>query len=75
MQTGQFEPPVRLGDTEITAWTHRVCLPGNEEAHIHAAGWRRVPIPGKTWRSGAQAFTWSKQPDAGHQLELWARTA
>ena len=65
----------RVGETQITAWTHRVCPEGAEEAHILASGWRRVPIPGKTWRSGAPAYTWTREPMAGHQLGLWAQAS
>ncbi len=60
------------GETQITAWTHRACALGAEEAHLHAAGWRRVPRPGKVWRSGAPAFTWIQARVAGPQLGLWA---
>jgi len=52
-----------MGHTSITAWTHRACPAGQEEAHMVAHGWRRVPIPGRVWRSGAPAFTWTNEPD------------
>jgi hypothetical protein len=61
-----------VGETQITAWTHRACLPGMEAAHMAAHGWRAVPIPGRTWRSGAPRLTWTREPGAGHQLDLWA---
>jgi len=56
---GQRVPGLtRTGSTEITAWTHRVCPMGEEQAWMEAHGWQRVRVPGKTWRSGADAHTW-----------------
>ena len=64
----------RVGETQITAWTHRVCPPGQEEAHMVAHGWSRVPVPGKRWRSGSQAFTWTRQPQV-EQVSLFGGLA
>jgi hypothetical protein len=61
----------RVGETEVTAWTHRACQPGGEEAHMRAAGWHPVPIPGRMWRSGAPRLTWTREPGAGVQLDMW----
>lgn len=49
-----------VGETVIQRWEHRVCPPG-EEAHWMAQnGWRRVIVPGKVWRSGSQAYTYTR---------------
>jgi len=49
---------IRVGSTIIQRWEHWACPRGGAARHMAAAGWRRVPIPGRTWRSGAQAYTW-----------------
>lgn len=50
-----------VGETILTEWTHRVCLLGEEQEHMESAGWKRVPIPGKFWRSGNQAHKFVKE--------------
>jgi hypothetical protein len=64
----------RVGTTEITAWTHRVCPVGSERAHMEAAGWRYVEVPGRTWRSGAPMMTWERAT-ADVQVPLFERGA
>jgi hypothetical protein len=49
------------GTTTLTRWVHRVCPKGQEQEWMAAHGWRREPVPGKHWRSGAQAMTWTRQ--------------
>lgn len=67
----RVEGLTRKGFTEITAWTHRACPFGTEAEWIAAHGWRRVAVPGKVWRSGAPAFTWTKGPDTSSQVSLF----
>lgn len=50
----------KSGKSDKTRWVHRACPMGQELEHMHKHGWRHVPIPGKTWASGNQAFTWVK---------------
>lgn len=53
----------RVGETRLRLWTDRVCPIGEEGAWMAAHGWRRVPVPGKTWRSGAPAHRWERVDD------------
>lgn len=57
----RVEGLTRTGTTEITAWTHRACPMGEEQAHMERHGWFRVRVPGKTWRSGADAYRWRRE--------------
>ena len=41
---------------EITKWVNRVCPSGGEQIHMIVNGWIRIPIPGKKWASGNQAY-------------------
>lgn len=45
------------GETVIRRWEHWIC--DDVVAHF-ASHWRRVAIPGKVWRSGAQAYTYER---------------
>lgn len=49
-----------IGSSFIQRWEHWACSAGAAAAHVETAGWFREPIPGKTWRSGAQACRWVK---------------
>lgn len=49
---------VRKGSTWIQRWEHWASA--TPAAWMAENGWRRVPIPGRFWRSGAQAHTWRK---------------
>jgi hypothetical protein len=71
----RVEGLILVGETQVTAWTHRACPAGQEAAHMAAHGWRAVPIPGRSWRSGAPRMTWTREPGAGHQLDLWSGAA
>lgn len=51
---------IRVGRTTVQRWEHWVCDRGEAARHMRSRGWRRVPIPGKTWRSGNQAYTYKK---------------
>jgi hypothetical protein len=51
---------LRDGSTYIQRWEHWACERGTAAVWMEKAGWRRVPIPGKTWRSGKQAHKWIK---------------
>jgi len=48
---------VRAGHTFINRWEHWACPRDKVLQHVHGAGWVRVPVIGKTWRSGEQAYT------------------
>lgn len=48
------------GVTRIHRWEHWACKKGSAHVWMRAHGWSRVPIPGKVWRSGNQAFQWKK---------------
>lgn len=48
----------RGGTTTIQRWEHRACLAGKADRWMKKHGWRRIPLPGRVWRSGNQAFTW-----------------
>lgn len=50
--------------TTIQRWEHWACARGDAARWIEAHGWRREPVPGKTWRSGAPAFTWRRATKA-----------
>lgn len=47
------------GLTWIQRWEHHVCEPSLAAEYMAAHGWVRVPVPGKLWRSGNQAYTWA----------------
>ena len=53
---------IRGGTTTITRWEHWMCPRGYADAWLGIHGWRREPIPGKVWRSGNQAYTYTKKP-------------
>lgn len=48
------------GYTTIKRWEHWICERGQAADWMATAGWQRIPIPGKTWRSGNQAYTYRK---------------
>jgi hypothetical protein len=50
----------RNGSTFIQRWEHWACDRGGAAKWMAWHGWRRVPIPGKFWNSGNQAFTYRK---------------
>lgn len=49
---------VRRGSTWVQRWEQRICEPGEAAAWMKSHGWRRMPIFGKTWTSGKQAYTY-----------------
>lgn len=52
---------LKAGTTTIDRWEHwGVCPKGRADAWMAMHGWRRVPIVGKVWRSGNQAYTYQK---------------
>jgi len=55
----------RGGTTTIQRWEHHACPPGEAAEWLKAHGWRRVALPGRTWKSGNQAFTW-ESTDSGY---------
>jgi hypothetical protein len=48
------------GQTRIHRWEHWVCERGEAARWMTDHGWRRVPILGKVWKSGNQAYAWKK---------------
>ena len=56
--SGQHVRGTPAGHTTLTRWVHRLFPMGGELAWMQDNGWERVEVPGKTWRSGAPAFTW-----------------
>lgn len=46
-----------VGYTYTRRWEHWACEPGQADVFMESHGWVRVPVPGKTWRSGNQAYT------------------
>lgn len=49
------------GKTAIQRWRHDACPRGEAARWMAAHGWERVAIPGKTWRSGNQAYRYEKR--------------
>lgn len=43
------------GRTTLTPWVARACEAGSEQEFAASRGWVRLPIPGKSWKSGSQA--------------------
>lgn len=61
------------GKTTITRWVDRSCLKGEEAEHMAAAGWEVRPVPGKTWRSGNQAYAVVKRDEYTSQIALFEK--
>lgn len=51
---------VTHGMAWIQRWEQWACEPANVVEYFHRH-WDRVAIPGKTWRSGAQAYTYARR--------------
>ncbi len=51
----------RAGTTIVRRWEHWACARGQADKHMQDAGWMRRPLPGKTWRSGRQAYTYERR--------------
>lgn len=49
---------VRVKNTWLQRWEHRVCLVGEARTWMARGGWARVVIPGKVWANGSQAHRW-----------------
>lgn len=57
-------PEGERGDAWLQRWEHWIAgSPADPQAAIEHfdAHWKRVPVEGKTWRSGAQAYTYERQ--------------
>lgn len=50
----------RTGTTIIQRWEHWICSPDEVARFMRESGWKRVPVPGKRWRSGNAAFTYER---------------
>jgi len=51
---------IRKGHTFVQRWEHWITPRGTAGIWLAIHGWRRVPVPGKVWRSGNQAHTWER---------------
>lgn len=51
---------LRVGTTTIQRWENRVCEKGTAGVWMCSHGWQRVPLAGKTWKSGRQAYTYTQ---------------
>lgn len=49
-----------IGSHYCQRWEHWACDRGTAATWLAANGWKRVEVPGKRWKSGAQAFTFRK---------------
>jgi len=58
---GRRSDAKHCGWTWLQRWEHWACERGRALEHMEAEGWRRVPIPGKKWASGNQAYTYKKE--------------
>ena len=58
------------GRTWLQRWERWGCPVGSVRDHMAAAGWARVPIPGKFWRSGNQAHTFRRGPPPAVHIGL-----
>jgi len=61
----------RGGTTVIQRWEHHACPRGTAAEWMAAHGWRRVPLRGRSWKSGNQAFKWVRCTGG----DLWDRQA
>jgi len=57
----------KIGNSFIQRWENWICAPGTVQEHMSDSGWIRIPIPGKVWKSGNQAYRWTNK---GTQLDL-----
>jgi hypothetical protein len=55
----------RAGTTTVQRWEHHVTA--DPAGYMAAHGWRRVPIEGKRWRSGTQAYTYVRVGAQDHE--------
>lgn len=53
---------VRNGFTWVQRWENRVVPAGEAAAWMATHGWQRIALVGKTWKSGAQAYTYVRNP-------------
>lgn len=57
---------VQVGHTWIQRWENYVCERGHAATWIANHGWQRVALPGKTWASGNQAYTYVRREICVH---------
>lgn len=53
--TNNLEGLTFKGKAYIQRWENWACNKGAASTHMRTAGWERVPIPGKVWKSGNPA--------------------
>lgn len=49
------------GTTAVQRWENWICARGGAHEWMRDHGWTRVPVVGKTWRSGNQAHTYVRE--------------
>jgi hypothetical protein len=54
---------IRAGSTLIQRWENWICPEGTAAIYMARHGWERVPLPGKVWKSGRQAYTYIRYPN------------
>lgn len=47
-----------IGSAFIQRWEHKACANSEAALWVTSHGWKHQAIPGKKWRSGAQAYRW-----------------
>lgn len=50
----------RAGKTTLQRWEHWICDRGDALKHARRSGLRRIAIKGKVWKSGSQAYRWTR---------------
>lgn len=53
---GRTDNLVKTSTTTIQRWEHWICPEGKALEWMNIHGWKRVPMPGRVWRSGNPAF-------------------
>lgn len=52
---------IRGGETWLQRWENWICPSGRVLDWMNYWGWERVPVEGKVWRSGNQAYTYKQK--------------
>lgn len=49
-----------IGSAYIQRWEHWICERGEAARYMIDRGWKRVPVPGRYWKSGSKAYRWEQ---------------